>query len=150
MPLNIGDLAVSSPDIEAHGRITHRHSADGDNANLDVHVTGVPEGAVELAIVVHDPDAPLRTASPTGSSTACPADKARSISPRPASPARTASAQQSYSGPQPPAGHGVHHYYTWVYALDTTVDGEPSREDFLARYGDHVLEQNRFVATFAR
>ncbi len=44
----------------------------------------------------------------------------------------------------------MHHYYTWVYALDTRVDGEPSREDFLARYGDHVLEQNRLVATFAR
>jgi phosphatidylethanolamine-binding protein (PEBP) family uncharacterized protein len=44
----------------------------------------------------------------------------------------------------------VHHYYFWVYALKAPVDGEPSREEFLARYGKDIIEQARFVATYRR
>jgi hypothetical protein len=53
-----------------------------------------------------------------------------------------------YVGPQPPAGHGPHHYYFWVYALDTKVDGTPTREEFLSTYGPHIVEQNRLVGSF--
>jgi len=42
----------------------------------------------------------------------------------------------------------VHHYDFWVYALDTQVEGAPSREDFLARYGEHIVGQGRIVGTF--
>src|SRR5690606_40888630 len=52
-------------------------------------------------------------------------------------------------GAAPPAGHGVHHYYFWVYALDTRVAGEPTLEEFLTSYGDHVIEQNRVVGTYS-
>ena len=149
MPLNIADLAVSSPDIEAHGPIDPRHSADGDNLAPRLHVTGVPDGAAELAIVLHDPDAPLPHGFTHWTVYGVPAVEGE-VDLSAARVGPNGIGQQAYSGPQPPAGHGVHHYYTWVYALDTRVDGEPSREDFLARYGDHVLEQNRLVATFAR
>ena len=53
-------------------------------------------------------------------------------------------------GPQPPEGHGLHHYYFWIYALDTKVIGEPSREEFLEKYADNIIEQNRIIGTYQR
>lgn len=54
-----------------------------------------------------------------------------------------------YVGPFPPAGHGTHHYYFWVYALSRAVEGAPSREQFLAEYAGDIIEQARFVATYS-
>jgi hypothetical protein len=44
----------------------------------------------------------------------------------------------------------VHHYYFWVYALGRAVQGAPTREEFIANYGDNILEQARLVGTFQR
>jgi phosphatidylethanolamine-binding protein (PEBP) family uncharacterized protein len=55
---------------------------------------------------------------------------------------------KQYYGPQPPAGHGEHHYYFWVYALDTKVDGTPTREEFLQKYAGNIIEQNRIVGIY--
>ena len=53
-----------------------------------------------------------------------------------------------YVGPKPPGGHGVHHYYFWVYALDTAVEGTPGALEFLQTYGDNIIEQNRIVGLY--
>jgi phosphatidylethanolamine-binding protein (PEBP) family uncharacterized protein len=51
----------------------------------------------------------------------------------------------------PPVGHGVHHYYFWLYALDTEI-GEPGlrRAQLLDRIDDHVIEQARLIGTYER
>lgn len=56
--------------------------------------------------------------------------------------------QPGHYGPQPPDGHGPHHDYFWVYALNTQVDGAPIREQFLERYKDNIIEQNRVVGIY--
>jgi Raf kinase inhibitor-like YbhB/YbcL family protein len=55
-----------------------------------------------------------------------------------------------YGGPAPPDGHGRHHYYFWVYALDEDLGLEPSlsRREPLERIEDHVIEQARVVGTY--
>jgi len=52
----------------------------------------------------------------------------------------------------PPEGHGSHHYYFWLYALDAELDPTPgrSREELLAAMDGHVLEQARLVGTYER
>lgn len=152
MELNIQDLAVSSSDIESHQEIDPRFAADTGNVAPTITITGVPENAVELALVLHDPDAPLphgfthwtvygidpKTATIDGTT-----DGAYRFG-------QNGMGEFTYSGPQPPPGHGTHHYYFWAYALDTTVSGTPSREGFLATYGSNIVEQNRLVATYQR
>jgi phosphatidylethanolamine-binding protein (PEBP) family uncharacterized protein len=46
----------------------------------------------------------------------------------------------------------VHHYYFWIYALDSEVDAEPGlgRTELLERIEDHVIEQARVVGTCER
>jgi hypothetical protein len=147
MPLNIQDLAISSPDIRPGERVPDKHAADHGNAEPVLTISGVPEGAVELAVIAHDPDAPLPHGfthwvlyglEPTdGTVNGLHRTGPNTIG------------ERAYSGPQPPPGHGVHHYYFWVYALDRPVKGEPTREEFLTEYADSIIEQNRFVATYS-
>jgi Raf kinase inhibitor-like YbhB/YbcL family protein len=59
--------------------------------------------------------------------------------------------EEGYTGPAPPAGHGTHHYYFWVYALDDELD-LPSgldRHGLFDRIEDHVIEQARVIGTYA-
>lgn len=151
MALNIQDLSISSPQFAFGERIPDAHSAEGGNAAVDLEISGVPEGTVELAVICHDPDAPL----PRGFThwvihgiepAATRITGARSAEYRQGPNSR---GQNAYSGPRPPAGHGTHHYYFWVYALDTAVQGEPGREEFLADYASNIIEQNRTVGTFS-
>jgi Raf kinase inhibitor-like YbhB/YbcL family protein len=149
MGLNIADLAISSDDLVAGGRIDDRFTADFDNALPSVTVTGVPAEAVELAIVMHDPDAPL----PHGYThwTAygiAPQDGVVDLTALRTGP--NEEGEHAWFGPQPPVGHGDHHYYFWVYALARPVEGEPTREQFLERYADAIIEQNRLVVTYSR
>lgn len=143
------DLIVSSPDIEQGGAIADRFSAYGANETPRIRVSGVPQGAVELALIVHDPDAPYPHGFTHWLRYGIPADMT-DLSAAPGRDGTNDAGATGYFGPKPPAGHGIHHYYFWVYALDRAVQGEPAREEFLARYGDHVLEQNRLVGTYAR
>lgn len=152
MPLNIKDLAIKARDFGSGERIPDQYAADHGNKVPELEISGVPEGTVELALILHDPDAPL----PNGFThwVVYGIDPAtRTIGGEaPAGSGRLGPngiGERAYTGPQPPAGHGTHHYYFWLYALDTTVSGEPTREEFLAKYGDNIIEQNRIVGTFS-
>ncbi|MGW2514140.1 YbhB/YbcL family Raf kinase inhibitor-like protein [Streptomyces scopuliridis] len=139
------------PDDAVHRRRRYGYIAAGDGLQ-PLADPGVPDGTVELALIVHDPDAPL----PHGfthwvvygidpaDAAVHPPDSGFAYREEPNS-----LGTQAYTGPQPPPGHGTHRYCFWVYALDTAVTGEPTREEFLSAYGDHVIEQNRLVGTYS-
>lgn len=147
MGLNIQDLAISSPDIAPLGPIDDTFAAETGNRVPQLTITGVPADAVELAVILHDPDAPLPQGfthwTVYGIDPASADVAAGRIGPN-------GIGESSYSGPMPPPGHGQHHYYFWVYALNRAVEGEPSREEFLERYADAIIEQNRLVGTYQR
>lgn len=149
MPLNVHDLSITAGEYEPGARIPDTLTADDANAAPTFTVTGVPSGAVELALVVHDPDAPLPRGFTHWVVYGLPAEDGLLD----ASAARSAindTGETGWFGPQPPHGHGDHHYYAWVYALSRPVDGEPTRAEFLDAYADAILEQNRVIGTFSR
>ncbi|MDI2098607.1 YbhB/YbcL family Raf kinase inhibitor-like protein [Ruicaihuangia caeni] len=151
MPLNIKDLKVTSPDIGTLEKIDDRFAAETGNQVPRVQISGAPAEAVELALILHDPDAPL--ANGFTHWTVYGIDPSTTELGGDAAVGRTGPngiGEKAYTGPQPPHGHGTHHYYFWVYALDTKVEGEPTREEFLAKYADNIIEQNRTVGTYER
>jgi hypothetical protein len=149
MPLNIRDLKIESLDFAPLGRMKDEHAGDKGNVIPRLRISGAPKGTVELAVICHDPDAPLAFGfthwtlygAPPGTTDLADAQSKFRVGPNGAG-------QIGYYGPQPPAGHGPHHYYFWVYALDTKVEGAPTREEFLQRYKDNILEQNRVVGIY--
>lgn len=152
MALNIKDLTIMSPDIGVDGRLADRHAKDGENQPPTLRISGVPDGTAELAVICHDPDAPLPRGFTHWTLYGIPADTTELGAGADATfrPGPNDFGGQGYGGPKPPSGHGVHHYYFWVYALSRTVDGAPSRPEFLDRYADAIIEQNRVVGTYER
>jgi len=149
--LNVADLKVSSPAFEGHRRIPDRHTSNGEDVAPPLEWSGAPEGTKSFAVIVHDPDAPLvdgfthwvaygiaadATGLPEGGGDAVQGTNSMG--------------KPGYMGPAPPPGHGPHHYYFWVYALDDDLDLEPGldRRALFDRIEDHVIEQARLIGTY--
>lgn len=146
------EFVVKSLDFDNLGPIPIRHTTEGDNVPPRIVISGWPSETKELALIVHDPDAPL----PYGFTHWCvygiePTDQSVSIGDESSyQEGPNGLGEYGYTGPEPPRGHGVHHYYFYAYALNTKVAEPLSREDFLNIYGDSVLAQCRLVGTYER
>jgi len=149
MATTIKDLTIQSAEFEPLGQLADKHTADKGNSVPKLSVSGVPQEAVELALICHDPDAPRPHGFthwtvygiPPSATDLSDAESNYRIGPN-------TLGKNVYFGPRPPAGHGPHLYYFHIYALDTKVDGAPSREDFLERYAENIIEQNRIVGVY--
>jgi Raf kinase inhibitor-like YbhB/YbcL family protein len=115
--------------------------------------SGVPAGTRQLALVCHDPDAPLPEGFTHWLVYGIPPD-AGGIPEGGGrfTEGRNDFGNEGYNGPSPPAGHGRHHYYFWLYALDTEIAAGPglTRAELLELIADHVIEQARMVGTYKR
>ncbi len=150
--LNVADLRLSSPSVDGHKRIPDRHTSNGEDVAPALAWSGVPEGTRAFAIVVHDPDAPLVDGFThwvaygiPGDATDLPEGGGEAMS------GTNSFGNSGYNGPAPPPGHGPHHYYFWIYALDEDLDLEPGldRRALHERIEDHVIEQARLIGTYS-
>lgn len=149
--LNVADLKLTSPAFDGHRPIPARHAGDGEDVAPALEWAGVPDGTEALAVVVHDPDAPLVDGFTHWVAYGIPGDATGLSEGGSEATAGTNSlGKPGYNGPAPPPGHGTHHYYFWVYALDQDLDLEPGldRRALLDRIEDHVIEQARLVGTY--
>lgn len=152
MAPNMADLQISSREFTPEGVLEDRHAHDTENELPGLLIDGVPDDAVELAIVCHDPDAPRPHGFTHWTLYGIPADVTE-LTPEADTtyrPGPNDFGGTGYGGPQPPEGHGVHHYYFWVYALSRKVEGTPTRTEFLDTYAEDIIEQNRVVGLYER
>lgn len=151
--LNLGDLAVTSPAFEHHKRIPDEHTCEGADTSPELRWSAVPAGTRELVVICHDPDAPLTHGfthwvlygiPPTATGLAA-GETAYTAG-------RNDFGADGYGGPAPPPGHGTHHYYFHLYALDAEMGLAPGldRAEVLDRIDDHIIEQARVVGTYSR
>jgi Raf kinase inhibitor-like YbhB/YbcL family protein len=149
--LNVQDLEIRSNAFEPHRAIPVRHTGDGEDVAPALEWSGVPEGTKSFAVVVHDPDAPLVDGFTHWVAYGIPAD-ATGLAEGGGDVTQGVNSfgNRGYNGPMPPAGHGPHHYYFWVYALDEDLGLEPGldRRALLERIEDHVVEQARVIGTY--
>ncbi|NEU76185.1 YbhB/YbcL family Raf kinase inhibitor-like protein [Hassallia byssoidea VB512170] len=154
MALNIKDLRIVSSAFTPLERIPKRYTSDGENISPPLEWSGLPSGTQQLALICHDPDAPLPQGfthwiiygiPPTVSQLAEAGGSKFTEG-------INSSDKPGYTGPAPPPGHGIHHYYFWLYALDKELDLKPSlnREQLLNAIADHIIEQARVVGIYER
>jgi Raf kinase inhibitor-like YbhB/YbcL family protein len=152
--LSVGELRVTSPNFDHLASIPKAHTDDGDNRPLLLEWSGVPEGTRSFAVVVHDPDAPLVDGFTHWVLYGIPGD-VRALGEGDGeryTAGVNSSGSEGYIGPAPPPGHGLHHYYVWLYALDSATELPPNldRRALLQEIEDHVIEQARVVGTYER
>ncbi|HEX4711433.1 YbhB/YbcL family Raf kinase inhibitor-like protein [Phenylobacterium sp.] len=157
-PILDTEVVVASTAQRPDGRLDDRHSAYYDNVSPPLSWTAVPD-AKAWAVIVEDPDA--RQARPfvhwmiwnipgeaTGLLEGLPAEPL--ITPQGAIQGRNSKNGYGYYGPGPPPGHGLHHYYFQVFALDNTLDmnSETSLDELLSALKGRTLASGGMVATY--
>jgi Raf kinase inhibitor-like YbhB/YbcL family protein len=142
--------------------IPRRHTGDGEDVSPALEWSGVPAEAKELALIVDDPDAPTKEPWVHWIIYKIPADTpglAEGIAsgPRLTAPAGAVQGKNSwntvgYRGPAPPKGHGVHHYFFKLYALDAAPGLPPGLDKaaLLKAIEDHIVAQAEHMGTYSR
>ena len=158
-------LQVSSPAFAQGKAIPKKYTGEGDNVSPPLDWSDVPASTKELAMICEDPDAPRTDPWVHWVIYKIPGDAKGLIEgierkPHPKTPAGAMQGRNSwpdgenigYRGPMPPQGHGVHHYYFRLYALDAELSVQPGldKKAILDAIRGHVLADGVLMGTYER
>jgi Raf kinase inhibitor-like YbhB/YbcL family protein len=157
MGFALSDISLTSTAFDHHGKIPTKHTGEGEDVSPALSWSNVPEGTESFAIFCHDPDAPLLKPGTYGfthwvlynlPAATTSLDEGSSEG----TPGVNDFGNQGYGGPMPPEGHGRHHYYFWVLALDKQLNLESglNLEQFLEKVEPNVIGMNRLIGTYKR
>ena len=116
-------IQLRSPSFGDYRPIPARHAKDHDNLSPALEWSGVPQDAVELAVLCEDPDAPRGTFThwvlvglpPTATGLAEGEHPAGAVE------GRNDFGEAGYGGPLPPVGDDPHRYFFRVYAASAPL-----------------------------
>lgn len=152
------DMQLTSSAFDALAAIPAKHTGEGEDVSPALAWVDAPEGTKSFAVICHDPDAPL--VSPNGTYGFVhwvlyniPASvNSLAEGSKEHTEGKTDFGKAQYNGPMPPEGHGTHHYYFWVLALDKELNLEPGLTmwEFLEKSEPNVIGMNRLIGTYKR
>lgn len=157
MGFALSDLQITSTAFQSLDAIPKKHTGEGENVSPALSWSKIPAGVRSLAVVCHDPDAPLVTPGTYGfvhwviyNIPAATAELPEGV--KGYTGGVNSKGEHTYTGPMPPEGHGTHHYYFWLLALDAELDLEPglSMWELFEKVEPHVIGMNRLVGTYSR
>lgn len=154
-------LHLVSPAFTDGARLPERFTADGAGVSPPLFWTGVPEGTERLALIVEDPDAPAPQPLVHAVVWGLPPEGALAEDAIRADGAGGGDGsdvgRNSYLGegwlpPDPPTGHGPHHYAFQLFALGPGPDpgDTPGRGALLKAMAGRVLAAGLLTGTYSR
>ena len=161
---SVAKLTVQSSSFAEGEMIPKEHSGEGADHSPPLTWSGVPAGTKELALIVHDPDAPVGTwyhwvlYNLPAAVSALPAGMPRDAvlqTPIKGRQGRNSwpSNNVGYRGPMPPPGHGRHRYIFTVYAVDAHIELAPNlatAEALKKKLAGHVLAEGELLGFYER
>lgn len=145
-------MEISSPDFKNGKRIPSKFSCDGESVNPTLLISGVPESAQSLVLIMDDPDAPMGTFTHWLLFNIDP--KTEEIKengvPAGARQGRNNGGKVGYYPPCPPSG--THRYFFKLYALDEKLglaNGARVEELEEAMKG-HIIEKAELIGLYSR
>lgn len=152
-------LSLTSPAFQNAASIPSQFTCDAENVSPPLQISGVPEGAKSLVLIMDDPDVPKQL-KPDGvfdhwTLFNIPPDT-REIAQ--AGGAGTAGAngagKSQYTGPCPPREYepSEHRYYFKLYALDSmlSVPAGASKADVVSAMEGHIIAQAELMGKYKR
>ncbi|MCC5858272.1 MAG: YbhB/YbcL family Raf kinase inhibitor-like protein [Ectothiorhodospiraceae bacterium] len=157
MGFALSEMQLRSSAFGQRQGIPQKHTGEGDDVSPALEWSNPPEGTRAFAVICHDPDAPLVSPGTygfvhwvlyniPGSVTSLPENCQEYTA------GKNDFGNAGYGGPMPPNGHGVHHYFFWVLALDKALDLPPGLNmwELLEKVEPHCIGMNRLVGTYER
>jgi len=145
-------MKIASTAFKPDEMIPSKYTCDGENVNPQLNISGIPEDAESLVLIVDDPDAPGGTWVHWTVWNIDPGTNeiAENSIPGGAIEGVTDFGVTGYGGPCPPSG--THRYFFKVYALDTTLDLDSSAtakgvEDAMQ---GHILDSAELIGLYER
>jgi Raf kinase inhibitor-like YbhB/YbcL family protein len=144
-------ISITSPSFQAGGDIPAKFTCNGTNVSPELQISGVPNEAKSLVLIVDDPDAPrgLFTHWIVWNIDPKTTQVAENNAPAGAVQGTSDFGKRNYGGPCPPSG--THRYFFKVFALDTKLDLKPSarRAELDAAVRSHVLAQGELMGRYS-
>lgn len=157
MAFALSNMQVTSGAFGHHQDIPIQYTGEGEDISPALAWQGAPEGTQGFAVVCHDPDAPLVQDGTYGFVHWVLYNLPGTLSELQENTQEGAAGKNDfgnvgYGGPMPPDGHGKHHYYFWVLALDrqTSLPEGLSLPELLKELEPNLLGMNRLIGTFKR
>lgn len=145
-------LTVSSPAFADGAAIAAKYTCDSENVNPPLVVANVPVAAKSLALIVDDPDAPGGMWVHWVAWNIPPQTREIREGGLPAGAVQGTNGwrRNHYGGPCPPSGK--HRYFFKFYALDTTLDLQPSatKADLERVMQGHILADGQLLGTYEK
>jgi len=157
MGFALSNMQLTSPAFELGQAIPTEFTGEGDDVSPALAWSGAPTGTQSFAVICHDPDAPLVKPGSYGFVHwvlyNLPAGTIRlDEDTKEGTAGITDFGKTGYGGPMPPEGHGTHHYFFWILALDQALnlEGGLSMAEFLEKAEPHIIGMNRLMGTYTR
>lgn len=142
-------LQIESPAFANNGKIPAKYTCDGEGVSPGLSISGVPENAKSLVLILDDPDAPRGTfnhwvvwnISPTASTI-------REGGPVEGVAGINSGGKNGYFSPCPPSG--THRYIFKLYALDIllSLDSSARSSDVNEAIEGHITGQTQLVGLY--
>ena len=154
-------ISVSSKAFNNGDPIPARFTGDGAKVSPPLAWSGIPAGTAAVVLLIEDADSP--TLSPLVHAIAwslAGADgaleegmlKSEGSGGWPQALGKNSFMRPEYLPPDPPSGHGAHHYAFQVFALDRALEleGAPGRSAVIEAMKGHVLAKGHLVGLYER
>jgi len=143
-------LTVTSPDFVDNGMIPSKFTCEGDQINPAINVSGVPSNAKSLALILHDPDAPMQGGFTHWVMWNIPTDGKISQNFKGADQGFNGAKKTGYIGMCPPTG--THHYHFVVYALDAklAIDKNTDKAGLEKAMASHIITQGELIGLYQK
>lgn len=139
-------MQLTSPSFADGEDIPNQHTFEGPNTSPPLQISGVPEAAQSLALIVEDIDSPIGVFTHWVVWNISPRTTRidEGASPAGAEVGLNGFGEVRYSGPCPPSGR--HRYRFRLLALDTTLDAtSPDRKDHIQREMEGQIIDEAFL-----
>ena len=158
MGFALSDMQLTSTAFEQGGPIPKQHTGEGVDTSPALAWRNAPEGTKAFAVICHDPDAPLVTPAGTYGYVHWvlynlpAATRELEEGTTEGTSGTNDFGNAGYGGPMPPNGHGKHHYYYWILALNEDTQLEPGLTmwELLKSIESRLIGMNRLVGTYER
>ena len=157
MKFALSDMQLTSSAFDEGGSIPARHTGEGEDTSPPLEWSTVPDGSRSLAVICHDPDAPVVSSGSYGFvhwvlynipgtvTSLAAGDASYTTGP-------SDFGKPGYGGPMPPNGHGTHRYFFWLIAMarEPDLEGGLTLRQLLEKIEPDVIGMNRLMGTYQR
>ena len=144
------NLDITSPVFKNDGMIPAKYSCEGADISPALQLGKIPAGAKSLALILHDPDAPMPGGFTHWVMWNMALDGKIPENYKGADQGNNGMKQNGYKGMCPPTG--THHYHFMVYALDTklTLDKNTDKAGLEKAMQGHILASGDLVGLYKK